>query len=217
MATSSPGSARTRRSSAAIRTRVSEEPGSAGTSRGVRHALPVLSHGNVTLRGLLQSDAPHLHAQIARPAVTRYLRCAPQSVPELRSFIRWTHAQRRQGAHLCYGIVPAGQKRAVGLVQIWPLERDFSTAEWGFVIGESYWGTGLFVDCARLLLDFAFRQLGVSRLESRAVDVNGRGNGVLRKLGATREGVLRAGFRNGAETHDHVMWSILASEWAMHR
>jgi ribosomal-protein-alanine N-acetyltransferase len=217
MATSSRNSARTWRPSVAIRTRVSEKTGSAGTGDGWRRALPVLSNDSVTLRGLLQSDAPHLHAQIARPAVTRYLKGSPQTVQELRSFIRWTHTQRRQGGNICYGIVPAGQERAVGLVQIWPVERDFSTAEWGFVIGESYWGSGLFVGCAQLLLDFAFRHLGVRRLESRAVDLNVRGNGVLRKLGATREGVLRAGFRNGAESYDHVMWSILASEWAMHR
>jgi RimJ/RimL family protein N-acetyltransferase len=187
------------------------------SSSSGRHALPVLRHRNVTLRGLLQRDAPHLYAHIARPAVTRYLRGSPQSVQELRSFIRWTHAQRRRGVHLCYGIVPAQQERPVGLVQIWPVERDFSTAEWGLVVGESYWGSGLVVDSARLLLEFAFGQLGVTRLESRVVDANGRGNGVLRKLGATREGLLREGFRNGAETHDHAMWSILASEWAMQR
>jgi ribosomal-protein-alanine N-acetyltransferase len=96
---------------------------------------------------------------------------------------------------------------------MWPIECDFSTAEWGFVLSESYWGTGLFMRSARLFLEAVFGSFGVFRLEARAVDTNSRGNGVLRKLGATREGDLRGGFRNGDVATNHVMWSILAPEW----
>jgi RimJ/RimL family protein N-acetyltransferase len=53
----------------------------------------------------------------------------------------------------------------------------------------------------------------VFRLEARAADVNGRGNGVLRKLGATREGLLRGGSHDGDMVGDQVMWSLLASDW----
>ena len=175
--------------------------------------LPTLSDEGVTVRSLLQRDAPFLLTHVCKPSVLRYVAPSPASVEGFRRFIGWTHAQRRKGLHVCFGIVPPGETRAVGIVQIWPLERDFSTAEWGFVLGDAYWGTGLFVRSARLVLDFAFGALGVSRLEARAADANARGNGVFRKLGATREGVLRGGFRDGDEFRDHVMWSILAHEW----
>jgi RimJ/RimL family protein N-acetyltransferase len=138
-------------------------------------------------------------------------------VEGFKRFIQWTHLQRRAGLHACFGIVPPGDASAIGLLQIWPIELDFSTAEWGFVLSEAYWGTGLFASGARLLLDFAFGTLGVLRLEARAAEANARGNGVLRKLGATREGVLRRAFRDGDELRDHVMWSILADEWFLRR
>jgi ribosomal-protein-alanine N-acetyltransferase len=131
----------------------------------------------------------------------------------MQRFVRWTQAERRRGRHLCHGIVPPGNVRPVGIVQIWAIERDFSTAEWGFALSDEYWGTGLFTSGARLLLDFAFGALGVRRLEARAVDVDERGNAVLRKLGATREGVLRGGFRDGDVMRNHIMWSILTDEW----
>ena len=70
---------------------------------------------------------------------------------------------------------------------------------------------------ARVFLDAVFGTLGVFRLEARALDANGRGNGVLRKLGATRESVLRGGFKHGDVISDHVMWSLLAPEWAERR
>ena len=103
------------------------------------------------------------------------------------------------------------------MIQFWPIEPDFSTAEWGFALGEEFWGTGLFVRSARLVLDVMFSQLGLRRLEARAVDANTFANRALEGLGATREGVLREGFHHGSVVRDHVMWSILAAEWHAQR
>jgi ribosomal-protein-alanine N-acetyltransferase len=173
----------------------------------------VLTDAHVTLRGLQQADASSLLAHLSRPPVHHYTAPCPASLEGMQRFVRWTQAERRRGRHLCYGIVPPGNVRPVGIVQIWAIERDFSTAEWGFALSDEYWGTGLFTSGARLLLDFAFGALGVRRLEARAVDVDARGNAVVRKLGATREGVLRGGFRDGDVMRNHIMWSILTDEW----
>jgi RimJ/RimL family protein N-acetyltransferase len=172
-----------------------------------------MSDGTVTLRGLRMGDAPALLGHLNDAEVLRYIDPCPSTLDGFRRYIRWTQSERRAGRHLCYGIIPTGQTAPVGLIQAWPVERDFSTAEWGFVLGKSHWGTGLFVRSARLFIDAAFASLGVFRLEARSADANERGNGFFRKLGATREGVLRGGFRHGAKVGDHVMWSILASEW----
>ena len=65
-------------------------------------------------------------------------------------------------------------------------------------MGSEFWGTGMFAEGARLVLDFAFDVIGVHRLEARAAVANGRGNGALRKIGAVQEGLLRRSFlRNG--------------------
>lgn len=186
---------------------------SAWRGREWRHGLPELSDGTIVLRELRSRDAPSLLGHLNHSRVLRYIAPCPPVVDQFRRFIRWTHAQRREGRHACYGIIPPGQTTPVGIIQIWPIESDFSTAEWGFVLGDQYWGTGLFMRSAPLFLDAIFGPFGVVRLEARVVDANARGNGVLHKLGATREGVLRGGFRDGDVVSDHVMWSILAPEW----
>jgi len=177
-----------------------------------------LNDGGVILRELRLQDAPSLLAHLNDARVLRYIAPCPSTVEDFRRFIRWTRAERRRGLHACFGIIPPQQTTPAGIIQLWPIERDFSTAEWGFVLGESHWGTGLFARSARLFLDAVFFDAvfgprGVFRLEARAVDANGRGNGVLRKLAATREGVLRGAFRKGEESRDQVMWSILGSDW----
>ena len=182
-----------------------------------RRGLPVLRSDTVLLRELRQSDAPALMAYVANPAVLEYVAGAPRSLEGFRRFIRWCRAQRRAGTYLTFGVVPTNQPTVAGLLQIWPIEHDFSTAEWGFVIGQPFWGTGVFNRAAELLLDFAFQTLGVVRLEARAVEADRRCNGVLRKLGATAEGRLRSSFRSNHVVLDHVMWSILAPEWPLER
>jgi len=87
------------------------------------------------------------------------------------------------------------------------------TAEWGFALGSPYWGTGLFLDGARLVVDFAFTAMGVRRLEARACVENGRGTGALRKVGAVQEGILCQSFERHGTRLDQGSWTILRDDW----
>ena len=84
-------------------------------------------------------------------------------------------------------------------------------------MGSSFWGTGVFAEGARLVVNFAVDVVGVQRLEARAAVANGRGNGALRKIGAVQEGVLRRSFLRNGQYHDQVLWSILAEDWRLQR
>jgi RimJ/RimL family protein N-acetyltransferase len=75
----------------------------------------------------------------------------------------------------------------------------------------------VFLDGARLVLDFAFDVIGTRRLEARAAVANGRGNGALRKVGAVQEGLLRRSFLRNGQYHDQVLWGILAEDWRQQR
>jgi RimJ/RimL family protein N-acetyltransferase len=201
----------------ALRKSIADPSDEARARTDWRGGLPTLRNGRVTLRQLRAGDAPSLVAHLDDARVYRYMAPCPSTADRFARFIRWTHAERRRGKLACFGIVPARGTSAVGVIQVWPIERDFSTAEWGFALGESFWGSGLFEAGARLVLDAVFSQLGVYRLEARAVDINRRGNRILEKLGAKPDGVLRAGFRDGLVMRDHVMWSILACDWRAQR
>jgi ribosomal-protein-alanine N-acetyltransferase len=182
-----------------------------------RRGLPSIRDAAVRLRELKAADAQPLARHLADPRVCQYTAPGPTSAAGYSRFIRWARAERRRGALACYGIVPAERTAAVGVIEVWPVERDFSVAEWGFVLSDAFWGTGLFERAARLFLDVVFLHLRVYRLEARVVDVNVSANRLLARLGATREGTLRGSFRDGDEVRDHVMWSILAPEWQMLR
>jgi len=178
-----------------------------------RQGLPVLHGPSVTLREPRLADAAGLFTRLATPLVARYISTPPSSPEGFERFISWVQHERCMGRHVCYGIIPEGMDEPVGLVQLREVEASFGTAEWGFALDEAYWGTGLFMTAARLVVDFAFREARMHRLEARASVSNDRGNGVLRKLGAVQEGILRQSFANDVVRTDQVLWSLIADDW----
>lgn len=175
--------------------------------------LPVLRLDGVSLREPRLADAAGLHARLTTPGVVKFLPPPPDSVSGFERFITWVQHERQIGRHVCYAILPDDSPDAVGLIQVREIDADFGTAEWGFALAQPYWGTGLFMACATAAVGFAFREVGVHRLEARASVSNGRGNGVLQKLNAVPEGVLRRSFDNGSRTTDQVLWSLIAADW----
>ncbi|HEX4935691.1 MAG TPA: GNAT family protein [Gemmatimonadaceae bacterium] len=178
-----------------------------------KHSLPVLSGEKVTLRELRLSDAPSLLAMLSTEEVARFISPPPTTVEGFERFISWTHRERAAGRYACYAVVPHGMDTAIGIFQVRELEPGFATAEWGFAIGSPFWGTGVFADGARLVVDFTFQVLKTHRLEARAAVQNGRGNGALRKVGAMQEGILRRSFLRNGEYLDQVLWTILDEDW----
>jgi [ribosomal protein S5]-alanine N-acetyltransferase len=178
-----------------------------------RTTLPVLGGRRVTLRSLRPSDAPVLLQLLTTEEVTRFISPPPTTVEGFERFIAWAHAQRAAGHYMCFAVVLHGGETAVGIIQVRELAQGFETAEWGFALGQAFWGTGLFVEAAELVLAFAFGSVGVHRLEARAAVANDRGNGALRKLGARREAILRESFSLGGHRFDQVLWSILDEDW----
>ena len=155
------------------------------TETNWRQALPVLAGSMVTLRELRLSDAPSLLAMLATDEVARFISPPPTTVDGFERFIAWTHRERAAGNY----------------------------AEWGFAIGSEFWGSGAFLDGAKMVIDFAFDVVGTHRLEARAAVANGRGNGALRKVGATQEGILRKSFLRNGEYLDQTLWTILDEDW----
>jgi ribosomal-protein-alanine N-acetyltransferase len=188
-------------------------PVPAVTTTNWRNALPVLRAGAATLRELRASDAPSLLQMLSTEEVSRFISPPPTTVAGFERFIAWAQQERNAGRYICYGIVPAGCQDAVGIIQVRQLGLSMEMVEWGFAIGSQFWGTGLFQTAARAVLEFMFAVLGTTRVEARSSILNGRGNGALQKMGATREAVLRKSFLRDGIYHDQVLWSIVSDDW----
>jgi len=187
------------------------------TTSDWRQALPALAGSMVTLRELRLSDATALLTMLSTEEVARFISPPPTTVEGFERFIAWTQRERAAGNYACFAVVPHGMDSAIGIFQVRQLEPGFGTAEWGFAIGSEFWGTGVFMDGARMVIDFAFDTIQTHRLEARAAILNGRGNGALRKIGAMQEGILRKSFLRNGEYLDQALWTILDEDWRAQR
>ena len=196
------------------RVSVALEPRSESVPSDWRTGLPQLNGRLVTLREVEPADGPHLLTALATPEVMRFLSPPPQSLERFAGFIESTRIERHAGRYAGFAVVPHGVDHAVGVVQLRQLEPNFRTAEWGVALGAAWWGRGLFLDAARQVLEFAFTELGVERLEARVAAGNARGNRAVEKLGAVAEGLLRQSLLVADGTrHDQVLWSWLGEDW----
>jgi len=182
-----------------------------------QHGLPTLGNRQVVLRELRASDAASLHALLTTGEVARFISPPPTTVEGFEKFIAWTARQRTAGAYVCFAVTLRGYDTAIGIFQVRDLAAGFETAEWGFALGSAFWGTGVFYEGARLVLDFVFDTLGVHRLEARAAILNGRGNGALHKVGAVQEGILRSSLLCDGRYLDQALYSLLDIDWRRSR
>ncbi|WP_432094265.1 GNAT family N-acetyltransferase [Streptomyces sp. bgisy100] len=74
-------------------------------------------------------------------------------------------------------------------------------------------GRGLVTRAVRLLIDWAVRERGIHRVEWHAAAPNVRSIAVARRLGMSRDGVLRQNFPYAGTRQDTEIWSLLADEW----
>ena len=182
-----------------------------------QRALPVLRGAGFELRELRESDAASLYTMLTAEEVARYITPPPASVGGFERFVEYAHRRRRQGEFACFAVVPEGLDTAIGIFQVRALDAQFSTAEWGFALGSPFWGRGLFTEGARLVMAFAFEQIGVNRLEARAMAANERANSALRKVGARKEAVLRQSMAKNGHLHDEHLWAIVETDWRQTR
>jgi ribosomal-protein-alanine N-acetyltransferase len=179
-----------------------------------RAGLPTLANDRLTLRELRTSDASSLYRVASCPDVARHTWPAPPAVEGFERFIEWTWAERAAGKYIGFGLVPRGSTDSIGLFELRQTQPGFFRGELGFFTDPAIWRTGLFNEAARLMLDFAFRVVGVHRIEARATVDNLRSNMALRRLGARKEGTLRAAFISEGKYVDQHLWAIVGGlEW----
>ena len=76
------------------------------------------------------------------------------------------------------------------------------------------WGKVYNKECKLLLLQYAFEQLHLHRVEFRVAHQNIRSQRAVEKIGGIKEGVLRKfAIRNDGSRRDTVVFSIIDDEW----
>lgn len=123
---------------------------------------------------------------------------------------RYADAQAR-GEGRILGIWVGGKLVGGVLFRVW--EQSRGMCELGVWLAPEAVGRGLVTRASKVMIDWAFRERGMHRVEWRCATANTRSSAVARRLGMTREGVLREAFPRNGTRHDVEVWAVLAPEW----
>jgi RimJ/RimL family protein N-acetyltransferase len=175
--------------------------------------LPPLHGDMTTLREVEASDVYTLFTLFSAPEVTAYMAPPPPTLAKFAGFVEWSQRERAQGHGVCFGIVPEGVTAAVGILQVRCVDSPSSDAEWGFILSAHFWSTGVFLDAANALMEFAFTTMHVKRLEARIALRNRRAQTAIQKLGARFESTLPSTSPMGIPRDPETLWILREHDW----
>jgi ribosomal-protein-alanine N-acetyltransferase len=174
-----------------------------------REGLPLLVSPRVVLRELRRSDAAALWRVARRPEVARFCWPAPSTVEAFESLIAQAWRDRAEGKYTGFAVVPRDRTEAAGLFELRSLQPAFFRAELGLLVEPDAWQSHVFEEGMRLVCDFAFRTLGVQRIEVRSSVEHAACNTALERLGLVREAVLQAAFVHDGRFEDQALWALV--------
>ncbi|HEX3046250.1 MAG TPA: GNAT family protein, partial [Bacillota bacterium] len=105
------------------------------------------------------------------------------------------------------------QNELCGLISFHNLNWENRNTSMGYWLGEKYQGRGIMTKTCKALLNYAFTELKLHRVEIRCAEMNHRSRAIPERLGFTREGMSREAEWLYDHFVNHIVYSILAEEW----
>lgn len=175
--------------------------------------LPTLTAPRLTLRRLESDDAENLHGIFSDAQTMRFWNQAPLRNPDDVSIFLEASQRDYECGHLYqWGVVLTSNDRIIGLCNLSQVRRTQQRAEVGLVLARAQWGHGYGLEALTALLDHAFDELRLRRIEA---DVDPRNLHYLRTLetlGFKAEGYLRQRWLVDGQTQDSVLLGLLRND-----
>lgn len=128
-----------------------------------------------------------------------------------RKFILKCQKEYKKGEAMELGIWFKGE--LVGCIGLHQINKDSRNAAIGYWLSFDYYGRGIVTESVRALINFAFKELKLHRIEIVAGTDNHKSCAVAERLGFIKEGVKRDIEFVDSRFLDYAVYSILEHEW----
>ena len=169
----------------------------------------------LVLRVRTVADAEDIFDYASRPEVSY-----PAGFPPVKTledevyYLEHILPKRNQKENLPagYGIVVKGTDKVIGSVDFNHRHAD-DVLEIGYTLHPDHWGLGYVPEAARALIDLAFKELGLHKIELSCFRSNVQSQRVAEKLGFTLEARIRDRKDTQGNRCDSLIYGLLKSEW----
>lgn len=127
--------------------------------------------------------------------------------------LQWLETKIKTGKVAQFIIIEKQTNKAIGSVYLRDIDQNQHKAEYGIFIGEeSEKGKGYGTQSARLMIEYAFANMGLHRIYLRVFADNKRAISSYKKAGFSQEGILRDDVYVQGEYRDIVWMAIINSQ-----
>lgn len=168
----------------------------------------------VRLRAYEDTDLERVVAWINDREVTQWLSARyPLSTAQEREWLDRV-MKRPASEGLSLAIETLADFRHIGTISIHPVSVESGNAELGIMIGDKdCWSRGFGTDAILTLLEFAFLEMNLHRVQLDALDTNERAIACYKKCGFIEEGRKRESWYQAGAYHDLVFMGVLREEF----
>lgn len=140
-----------------------------------------------------------------------WLKDRERTIERTREFIRRNLKQFAESGG--FGICIWYKGEMAGQIEYNYFDWNNRKTEIGFWLGESFQGKGLITKSCRVLINHAFDELKLNRVEMHCGVENQKSRRIAEKLGFKEEGVIRQSAWLHDRFVDYVIYGMLSSEW----
>ncbi len=165
---------------------------------------------NINLRKLKKSDAESIAKYADDMDIARYT-TLPHPYKGAEDFIKKTQKDIRKKNGYELGIEHKG--KIIGMMSITNIDHTNKNAEIGYWLGKPFWGRKFMKEAGKIILEFAFKEVGLERVYARVLIPNIASSKLLEKLGFQYEGKQRRAMIRFGEWYDAYTYSLLKEEF----
>ncbi len=176
----------------------------------------ILENDRVLLRPLMLSDVENLLPfSLHEPELWHFSLVRAGGEENLKTYINIALGQKEKGIEFPFIVFDKKNGEYAGSTRFYDIQHAFKTLQLGYTwYGKDFQGTGLNKNCKYLLLEYAFENLGMERVEFRADNSNHKSIAAMKSIGCKVEGVLRRNMPKAeGGRRDSIILSILKEEW----
>ncbi|WP_339322102.1 GNAT family protein [Paenibacillus sp. FSL W8-0194] len=156
------------------------------------------------LYDLIDRNRDHIGKWLKFPSMTL-------TADDSRTFIERTRLRYAKDEGYWLGIWCGDQ--LVGSIGYLYLDHENKKTEIGYWLGKEYEGKGFITKAAKILINYAFEELGLNKIEIGAASDNIKSRAIPEKLGFKLEGELRDYEYINGRYIDRTIYGLKANEW----
>lgn len=176
----------------------------------------ILENEKVLLRPLRLTDFDNLvRFGIEQPELWKYSLVNLIGHENLQKYLEAAEKNRADQKEYTFIVFDKRTNEYAGSTRFYDILPAFQTLQLGYTwYGKEFHGTGLNKNCKYLLLQFAFEQWKMERVEFRADNDNVRSIAAMKSIGCKVDGLMRSNMpKPDGGRRDSIVLSILKSEW----